>query len=38
MDSELLDHIYVKKKPASFGDGIPLQYSYLANPTDRGAW
>ena len=38
MDSELLDHIYVKMKPASFGDGIPLQYSYLANPMDGGAW
>ena len=20
------------------GDGNPLQYSYLENPTDRGAW
>ena len=20
------------------GNGIPLQYSYLENPTDRGAW
>ena len=38
MDSELLDHLYVKMKPASFGDGIPLQYSYLANPMDRGPW
>ena len=25
-------------KPPGGGDGNPLQYSYLENPMDRGAW
>ena len=25
-------------RPPAEGNGNPLQYSYLENPTDRGAW
>ena len=25
-------------RSSGVGDGNPLQYSYLGNPTDRGAW
>ena len=30
-------HPWVGKIPGG-GNGNPLQYSYLENPTDRGAW
>ena len=26
------------KRPLGGGNGSPLQYSYLGNPMDRGAW
>ena len=26
------------ERPPGGGNGNPLQYSYLRNPTDRGAW
>ena len=25
-------------RPPGEGNGYPLQYSYLGNPSDRGAW
>jgi len=28
----------VSSIPGSEGNGNPLQYSYLGNPMDRGAW
>ena len=33
--SEILFHIY---RMVIEGNGSPLQYSYLGNPMDRGAW
>ena len=27
-----------QKTPSGAGNGYPLQYSCLGNPTDRGAW
>ena len=26
------------ERPPGLGNGTPLQYSYLKNPMDRGAW
>ena len=34
--SEILSNYKIEKKGE--GHGNPLQYSYLENPTDRGAW
>ena len=30
--------LYISMLPNGEGDGTPLQYSCLENPTDRGAW
>ena len=34
----LLDLIPGSRRSFGEGSGNPLQYSYLENPTDRGAW
>ena len=32
------DSISASRRYAGVGNGNPLQYSYLENPMDRGAW
>ena len=33
-----MDSIPGSRRPSGEGNGTPLQYSCLENPTDRGAW
>ena len=37
-DTEDLSSVPVLGRPAREGNGNPLQYSYLENSMDRGAW
>ena len=37
-DTGDVDLIPGSKRSPGIGNGIPLQYSCLENPTDRGAW
>ena len=37
-DTEDLDSIPGSGRSPGEGNGNPLQYSYLENPMDRGAW
>ena len=38
VDAEDLDSIPRSRRSPGAGNGSPLQYSYLENPMDRGAW
>jgi len=37
-DTRVMGSIPESERPAGEGHGKPLQYSFLENPMDRGAW